>query len=326
MTGAGVPVPEHAVLAAAPAAGGRPSVTYRQAGDRCVLVEYGPPELDLRLNFHVLRMLSALGADPPPGLLDAAPGLRSVLLCFDPSRTARTALVDHLHTLHERQPDLSGVTLPSRRVTLPLAFDDTATREAVVRYARTIRPDASNTRGGNNIDYIAAQNGLPGRDALYEAILATEWWTAFTGFAPGLPFLFPLRGPTALSVPKYNPTRAWTPEGAVGIGGPCVAIYPAESPGSYQLFGRTLPVSDVFARNRVFGDDPFLLRAGDRVRFTLCGEEELLELRRQVLEDQYVYRIEDAPLALAAHVRGAVPGGTGHPDGSGRAWAGGEVP
>ncbi|WP_314178483.1 5-oxoprolinase subunit B family protein [Streptomyces winkii] len=293
---------EHAAIAGTPPCAGRPAVTYRQAGDRWLLIEYGDETLDLRLNFFVLGVLSALDENPPPGLLDAAPGLRSILLSFDPGTTARSVLMDRLQALHEQQPDLPELTLPSRRIVLPLAFDDSATRRAVARYASTIRQDAPNTLGGGNIDYIAEQNGLHGRDELYEAISGTDWWTAFNGFAPGLPFMFRLRGPSTLSVPKYNPTRAWTPEGAVGMGGPCVAIYPVDAPGSFQLFGRTLPIYDLFGRNRVFRDDPFLVRAGDRVRFTRVEEDELLELRRQVLEDRYTYEVEDAPLVVAEHL------------------------
>lgn len=290
------------VIAASGPAGGRPAVVYRQAGDRAVLVEYGEPELDLRMNFLVIRMLDSLTRTPPPGVVDAAPGLRSLLVRFDPARVHRTALVDRLQALHEQQPELTSLTLPSRRVVLPLAFDERATRQAVARYTTTIRRDAPNTRGDNNIDYIVAQNGLPDREAFYRTVLATEWWTALTGFAPGLPFLFPLYAPTTLAVPKYNPTRAWTPEGAVGMGGPCVAIYPVESSGSYQLFGRTLPIYDLLGRNRAFAHEPFLLRAGDRVRFVRVDEAELRELRRRAVADRYTYQVSDAPLAVADYV------------------------
>src|SRR5207253_1359892 len=81
-------------------------------------------------------------------------------------------------------------------------------------------------------------NGLRNVEEVVDYICATEWWNACIGFWPGLPFMFPLDPRYAIVTPKYNPTRPWTPEGAVGIGGPCVAIYPVQSPGGYQLFGR----------------------------------------------------------------------------------------
>ena len=131
-------------------------------------------------------------------------------------------------------------------------------------------------------------------------MLASEQWSAFIGFFPGLPFMFPLDPRETVFVPKYNPTRTWTPEGAVGIGGPCFAIYPVESAGGYQLVGRTLPVYDLAARNAVFRENPLLLRPGDRVKFHRIEEDELLQLFEDVRADRYRYEIEDSPFDVGA--------------------------
>jgi allophanate hydrolase subunit 1 len=167
------------------------------------------------------------------------------------------------------------------------------------------RKDAPNAEGGTNIDYVVRYNGLRDRDELYETVLGTEQWTAFIGFFPGLPFMFPLDPRDAIFVPKYNPTRTWTAEGALGIGGPCYAIYPVESAGGYQLIGRTLPIYDVRARNEVFRANPLLLRAGDRVRFHRVGEGELIRAFDEVHADTYRYRIEDAPFDVGAYLEWA---------------------
>ncbi|MBB4929649.1 urea carboxylase [Lipingzhangella halophila] len=282
--------------------GGWPAITYRQAGDRHVMVEYGEHVLDLRLNFLVVSVLESLTRDPPEGLVEAAPGLRSILVGFDPARTSRSALLDHLRSVHEGQPHLSSLVLPSRVITLPIAFDDSACREAVRRYTTTVRGDAAYTAGDSNVGYVVEQTGFADAEEFYAAITATELWTAFTGFAPGLPFLLPLDPRLSLSVPKYNPTRVWTAEGSVGMGGPCVAVYPVDSPGSYQLFGRTVPIYDALGRNSAFAGSPFLIRPADRVRFVRVSEAELLETRRLALDDCYEYRIEDAPFSLAGHL------------------------
>ncbi|GAA4669282.1 MULTISPECIES: 5-oxoprolinase subunit B family protein [Amycolatopsis] len=278
-------------------------IRYRTAGERYVLVEYGDAELDLRLNFFVVRALAGLSEDPPPGFVEAAPGFRSILVRFDPARTSRAALLAHLTVVHERLPDISSLVVPSRRIKLPIAFDDSATRRAVELYAATIRA-APYTQGGSNVDHIVEQNGLPDREALYAKVLGTQWWTAFTGFSPGLPFTFSLREPTGLSVPKYNPARAWTPEGAVGMGGPSLAVFPVDSPGSYQLLGRTVPIFDVLARNDVFATSPFLLRAGDRLEFVRVEEAELTEIRRLVLENRYRYEVVEEPFVVADYLEG----------------------
>ncbi|MEW9518115.1 carboxyltransferase domain-containing protein [Streptomyces tubercidicus] len=290
------------IISTTPAVSDRPSITYRPAGDRHILIEYGEAILDLRLNFFVIAVLARFNQDPPHGFIEAAPGLRSILVSFDPAQTKRSELVDALTELHDQQGETSSLVIPSRRITLPIAFDDSSSAEAVKRYTTTIRKDAPNTAGGNNIDYVVQYSGLADREALYETVLGTEWWNAFTGFFPGLPFMFPLDARREITVPKYNPTRTWTAEGAVGIGGPCVAIYPVESPGGYQLFGRTVPIFDILARHRTFADDPLLIRPGDRVQFSRVSEDELVEFRRRIFEDRYEYRVEDAPFVVADHL------------------------
>ncbi|MEV6039153.1 carboxyltransferase domain-containing protein [Nonomuraea sp. NPDC052116] len=298
-----------AIINRRPAEGDRPAIVYRAAGDRHVLVEYGEMALDLELNFFVTAVTAHLAEHPVPGLVEAAPGFRSLLLHHEPAIIDRKALIDAVNEAHRAQRSVRSLVLPSRLITLPIAFDDSESREAVRRYATTIRQEAPNIRDNSNIDYIVEYNGLPGRDALYATVTGTEWWNAYTGFFPGLPFMFPLDPRNAITVPKYNPTRTWTAEGAVGIGGPCVAIYPVEAPGGYQLFGRTVPVYDVLARHEVFRDDPILIRPGDRVRFEPVSEDQLLAARRDVLENRYEYVIENDQfsvtdyLARAAEVR-----------------------
>jgi allophanate hydrolase subunit 1 len=280
----------------------KPKVTVRQAGDRALLVEYGEMEFDLTLNFFVLAMDTALREKPVDGLIETAPGFRSLMATYDPLKLPVGDLVDHLRAVYDDLPAQAGIEIPSRLIKLPIAFSDTQTRAAVQRYINSIRADAPNCEGGENIDYIVRYNGLADREELYEHTLATELWTGFIGFFPGLPFMFPIDPRHVLVAPKYNPTRTWTPEGAVGLGGPCFAIYPVESPGGYQLFGRSLPVYDLQARNSAFKEDPLLLRPGDRVRFHRVDEDELMGLFEDVRADRYVYEIEEQRFDVGAHL------------------------
>jgi allophanate hydrolase subunit 1 len=258
--------------------------------------------LDLTLNFLVLAVDTAIKEAEIPGLVETSPGLRSILVGYNASVISQGELIKRLDAIHEAAPDPRHLTIPSRLIHLPICFDDSQSTEAVTRYQRQIRADAPNAQGGNNIDYIVAYNGLPDREALYEEVLTTDWWNAFTGFFPGLPFMFPLDPRNEVFVPKYNPTRVWTAEGAVGIGGPCVAIYPVESPGGYQLFGRTISIYDIKQRNAAFRDDPILIEPGDRVRFHRVTEEELMASFAGVHSDTYRYQIEDSPFSVADHL------------------------
>jgi urea carboxylase len=286
-----------------PAADGKPSITARQAGDGALLVEFGEMEFDLTLNFFVLAFDAALRERSTDGLHETAPGFRSILVSYDSLQLSPQDLVGHLRQAYEDLPEQGEMEIDSRLIQLPLAFDDSQSTAAVERYLHSIRADAPNAEGGNNIDYIVRYNGLSDREELYEHVLATEHWTGFIGFFPGLPFMFPIDPLHVLVVPKYNPTRTWTAEGAVGIGGPCVAIYPVESPGGYQLFGRSLPVYDLQARNAAFRADPLLLRPSDRVRFHRVTEEELMAHWEDVRADRYVYDISEQHFDVGAYLQ-----------------------
>ncbi len=96
-------------------------------------------------------------------------------------------------------------------------------------------------------------------------------------------------------VPKYNPPRTWTPEGTVGIGGPCLYVYPTPTGGGYQLFGRTIPIFQFAQKHPLFKDSPTFFKAGDRIRFYEVSEDAILDIYKHVHEKtDYVYDIKPA--------------------------------
>jgi len=300
----------HAIIDTIPAAEGRPGVTYRHAGDRFLLVEYGPMKLDLTMNFRVFGLNTALTRKRIPGVVETVPAVRSILIHYDGRTLPPRRLVDALIDLEHEVPAEDDLVIPSRRVTLPIAFVDRWTRGDIERYGKFVRKDAPNVIDGHNVEYIARYNGLDGVEGVIETICATAWWNASIGFWPGLPFMFPLDPRHAIVVPKYNPTRPWTVEGGVGIGGPCVAIYPVTSPGGYQLFGRTVPIYDLQARNAAFRENPILLRPGDRVTWSRVTEAQLEETREALAADRAGYDIVDEPFDVRAYLsflRGVEP-------------------
>ncbi|MBO0887703.1 carboxyltransferase domain-containing protein, partial [Candidatus Bathyarchaeota archaeon] len=262
----------------------RPKVTYRHSGDEYVLIEYGEMSTDF---FHNLRAMGlAEQAKKITGVLDVVPSFRAVMIHFDPLTLSLHELVEKMKESESRIGDVEQLTIPSRIVNLPAAFQDHTTTEYVERYAKLIRPGAPNVINGHNIEYVAIYNGVTVEDVI-RLVTTTEYWVAMLGFWPGLPFALPLDGRAYLTAPKYNPTRPWTPEGAFGIGGPVLAIYPIESPGGYQLLGRTVPIYDLKQRNPAFKDNPVLLKPADRVRLTRVTDEDLQEIRRRVFDGTF---------------------------------------
>lgn len=277
----------------------RPATLLRQAGDHQVLVEYVGP-FDLRLNFLVHSLLQLLEQEPLRGLREAVPGVQTVMVAFDPEQLDRDDLLDELERL-DSSASLADLVLPSRILELPIAFDDEMTREAVDRYRITTRMDAPNVLERSNTDYIVQCNGFADREAFFSTFLEPEWWCASIGFFPGLPSLFSLDPRAQISAPKYNPTRMWTPEGAVGIGGPAIVLYPMESPGSYQLFGRTLPITRPAAPGMTV-EESHVFRVGDRVSFKRVSEDKLLKIRREVLEGTYEWNIAEAAYRVSEYI------------------------
>lgn len=294
--------PNKAILAETPPRDGRPQAVFRSAGDRFLLVEFGEMELDLTLNFRVLGLNAAFKADKPDAVIETIPALRSILVHYDSTRLAPAALIETIDRHYAALPPVEDLVIPSRRITLPLAVNDQWTRADIARYVQYIRKDAPNIINGNNIEYAAMYNGLADAEEFVRTFMATEWWNAANGFFPGLPFMFPLDPRYAVVIPKYNPTRPFTPEGAVGIAGPCLAIYPVPSPGGYQLIGRTIPIYDPQQRNPAFKDNPILMRPGDRVTFTRCTDDELIAVREQVYAGTYTYQIEEGELNVGEYL------------------------
>ena len=107
-----------------------------------------------------------------------------------------------------------------------------------------------------------------------------------------MPLLRALDPRCAITSPKYNPPRTWTPQGTVSMGGMSTAIYPVASPGGYQLFGRTpVPIWDRDRKFEEFNGELCIFRPGDRLKFVTCSMEEYEEVDRKVQEGTYKYNI-----------------------------------
>jgi urea carboxylase len=118
----------------------------------------------------------------------------------------------------------------------------------------------------------------------------------------GAPCAVPVDPRHRLLTSKYNPARTYTAEGTVGIGGVYMCIYGMDSPGGYQLVGRTLPIWNKFLKNPIFKDgEPWLLKFFDRVRYYEVTEEELTAQREAFREGRLSLRIEEDYFSLAEH-------------------------
>ena len=278
-----------------------PAVTWRRSGDDNLLVEYGPMELDLRLRARIHALAEAVTGAAAPGVRELTPGIRSLQLKLDPDVLSVRGALALVRRLEDELPATRDLVVPSRRVRLPLSWDDPATREAIARYMAGVRDDAPWCPW--NIEFIRRVNGLDDVAQVREIVYAAQYLVLGLGDVYlGAPVATPLDPRHRLVTTKYNPARTWTAENSVGIGGAYLCIYGMEGPGGYQFVGRTTQVWSRFRRTGPFTDVPWLLRFFDRISWYPVEADELLELRAEMAAGRLEVEIEDGEFALAEHL------------------------
>jgi len=269
-------------------------VTFRRAGERALLVEFGSPEISLRSRVRASALEEAVRAEAPTGITDLTPGARSLHVQFDPDATSEKTVLDVLCRLELELPAPGDTAVPSRVVQLPLAWRDPEAMQAVERYAASVRDDAPWCP--DNIEFIRRINGLEDEDAVQRIVLEATYIVLGLGDVYlGAPLAVPLDPRHRLVTTKYNPARTWTPANAVGIGGAFLCVYGMEGPGGYQLVGRTVPVW------RAADATPWRLRQFDQLRFSAVEVDELEELRRRSDDGSWEPSTEPAVFSLAEH-------------------------
>jgi urea carboxylase len=292
---------DDAVLARDRGEDGRPEVTYRQAGDRFVLVEFGPMALDLELRLRVHVLDQWVREHLGDRIVDATPGVRSLLVQVDGERLGVRPVLDALRRANEDLADVADTPVPSRVVHLPLSWDDPSTREAIARYMHGVRADAPWCPW--NIEFIRRINGLGTVDDVRRIVFDASYLVLGLGDVYlGAPVATPLDPRHRLVTTKYNPARTWTPENAVGIGGAYLCVYGMEGPGGYQFVGRTVPVWNRHRRGPHF-TEPWLLRCFDQIRWFPVDADELLDRRAEQEAGELALTVEDTTFRLSAHRR-----------------------
>src|SRR6202158_546701 len=270
----------------------------RLSGDTHLLLEIGPPDLDLVLRFRGHALMQSLEALELPGVIDLTPGIRSLQIHYQPERLPLSQL---LATIEQKWQDVllqKDLRAPSRIVHLPLSWDDPACRLAIDKYMTTVRKDAPWCP--SNLEFIRRINDLDSIDAVKQIVFDAGYLVMGLGDVYlGAPFATPLDPRHRLVTTKYNPARTWTAENSVGIGGAYLCVYGMEGPGGYQFVGRTLQMWNRYREIADFAGRPYLLRFFDQIRFYEVSADELLRIRADFPLGRYPLKIEDIELSLS---------------------------
>ena len=219
------------------------------AGDKAFVIELGTG-ISPEINRKVHNLLLAIEKQGIPGVLDMVPTYRSILINYDPLTLPPNELEGRVRELTQ---DLDE-TPPSasRVVELPTAYGD---------------------YHGPDLGYVAEYSGLTEEEviALHSG---TDYLVYMMGFTPGFTYLGGMS--EKIATPRLQTPRTAIPAGSVGIAERQTGVYPIESPGGWQLIGRT-PV-------RLFDppkQPPVIAEPGDYVRFVPVSPEEY----RRILEE-----------------------------------------
>jgi KipI family sensor histidine kinase inhibitor len=206
--------------------------TVHDYGDQALLLEFDSTA-------EVLAWCDALTDADLLGVLDIVPASRTVLLKLAGPRY-RDPTRQRLGKLRiENVADDVTAPIHQRAVEIDVVYD------------------------GADLEEVARLTGLS-QDDVVAAHTAAPMRVGFGGFAPGFAYL--IGGDERLNVPRRAEPRTRVPAGSVGLAGEFSGVYPRESPGGWQLIGRTDAVLWDVDR-----DPPALLTPGSWVRFRAIG-------------------------------------------------------
>ncbi len=213
-------------------------------GDNAVTAEFGT-EISTELNCKALSVAAYFENSPFPGFIEAVPAYASTTIFYDPPKV-RTAY-----------PEFAA------------AFDAVRSRVKEAETENISRSDADSqvveipvivdAGSSLDIDVISDLSGLSSDNVL--DIFFERTYTVFMlGFLPGFAYMGEVD--ERIAVPRKQSPRSRVSKGSVGIAGKQTGVYPFESPGGWQIIGRTeMPMFDPAS------EPPVLLKPGDAIKF-----------------------------------------------------------
>lgn len=212
------------------------------AGDSAWLVEL-PDRLDADVNGRAIEIAWQIEQAQLAPVTDVVVGYRTVMVYVDPLAAGAGAIPETLRRI-AGEPPLRDASR-GRLVDVPIC------------YGGDYGPDLADV----------AAFGRCGPEDVIARHLSAEYRVFVVGFVPGFAYMASVD--PSIAAPRRPSPRLRVPAGSLGIAGRQTGIYPAATPGGWNLIGRC-PIRP-YDPDRA---EPFLLRAGDRVCFRRIGDDE----------------------------------------------------
>lgn len=234
-------------------------VKYLASGDRAVVMEFGN-EIAKEINAKIRATMDAIGTNVD-GIVEMVPTYRSLTVIYDPMKIEYHELI---HKLGEFENSLSE----QGESTVNLI-------EIPTLYGGEYGPD---------MDFVKTNAGMSEEEVI-KIHTGTDYLVYMLGFSPGFTYLGGLD--ERIATPRLKSPRLKIEAGSVGIAGSQTGMYPSESPGGWQLIGRTpLKLYDPEA------EPPVFIQAGDYIRYVSIDEEEYNRIKKEVENGTYKVNIK----------------------------------
>ncbi|MET3617931.1 KipI family sensor histidine kinase inhibitor [Peptoniphilus olsenii] len=235
-------------------------IKFLPAGDSALVMEFGNT-IEKEINASIANVVENLKEQKLDGVVDILPTYRSILINYDPVKITFSELVDVLNGLKTK--DAKGVGEFVRLVEIPTLYGG---------------------EYGPDIDFVASHANMT-VDEVIKIHSGTDYLVYMMGFIPGFTYLGGLD--ERIATPRLKSPRLKIEPGSVGIASNQTGMYPLESPGGWQLIGRTpLKLYDDTI------DPPVFIQAGDYIRYVPITKEEYDKIKQQVDNKTYSVNIK----------------------------------
>ena len=220
-------------------------------GDSGIVCDFGK-EVNREINTSVIKLFHHVKKEVfrgnLKGILNYTPSYNKLLINFDLGKTSSSKIIDFLQSVDFTKLNLSQ---SSKKWTIPICYDFEIDLENI---SKTLKID---------------------RNEIIKIHLNTNFFIYMIGFVPGHPFMGDLDPKLFLS--RLKTPRVKIPPGSVGVVEKFCNIYPYESPGGWNIIGRT-PTKLFNTQNE---SSPCLLSPGDTIKFKSISKEEFERLANE---------------------------------------------
>lgn len=235
------------------------STRFLPAGDSSIFMEFGN-SISPVINAKIRNVVRGIETSNIKGITELVPTYRSIQILYNPLEVEYDKLINALKELESSIPE--GDAGDYRIVEIPTVYGG---------------------EYGPDIKFVAEHNNLTVEEVI-KIHTSTDYLLYMLGFTPGFSYLGGMS--EKIATPRLKTPRTKIPAGSAGIAGTQTGVYPIDSPGGWQLIGRT-PVK----MYDPLSETPILLKAGDYVRFVSITEEEYLKIQKEVEERKYKVNI-----------------------------------